>query len=116
MFDIAMEQRNTRQAQMTSPSGMWQILAMDFAGFYGTRIVVAAPDHLEAVERATSEAERFARARLDEMGFAYGMSADARDVDAQIARRAAVFRREALTRITPLEAGACVISAPGWRR
>ena len=116
MFDIAMERSNTRQAQMTSPSGMWQILAMDFDGFYGTRIVVAAPDHIEAVERATSEAERFARARLDEMGFAYGMSADARDVEAQIARRAAVFRREARKNIAPLETGACVISAPGWRR
>jgi len=115
MFDTPMDMTDAPRVQITSPSGMWQILAMDFDGFYGTRIVVAAPDHLEAVERATREALRFARARLDEMGFAYGMSADARDVEAQTARRAAVFRREARKNIAPLETGACVISAPGWR-
>lgn len=114
MFDASPDHASAPTMPQTSASGMWQILAMDFSGFYGTRIVVAAADRSEAVERATREADRFARARLAEMGFAYGMSATMPGIEEAIARRRDAFRAEAWDRIEPLAAGAAVLSAPGW--
>lgn len=115
MFDASHDQTHATADQMTSSGAMWQILAMDFDGFYGTRIVVAAADRQQAALRATREVERFARARLEEIGSAYGMSSTMRNLEEAIAKRRAVFHAEAIARIAPVATGATIISAPGWR-
>jgi hypothetical protein len=88
------------------------ITAMDFDGFYGTRVCVAASTRAEAADLATAEVVATCRMALRKNGFAYGMSESQADLDALIARKADVFHTEALAVATPVKAGAVVLTTP----